>query len=488
MRKKKFSILLFVVSLICGSVVGQAQSDLQARLDRVISSKEFDNANLSVSVIDIESGHSIAGFREEKVLVPASSLKALTTFCALEILGEDFSYLTKLSYNGEIEFDGTLKGNIYIEGSGDPTLGCTKFDQVLTFNKLLSSIVASIKEEGITCIDGDIIADESIITTQPVAPSWQWNDLGNYYASGAWGINVNENLYYIKFGSRSTVGRRPKLKSYYPEIPGLKFSNELVVDSSGTGDQAYIFGGPYNYYKRILGTIPAGDGDFTIKGAIPDPPYFLAYHIQKALKKNKIKSGEIKTIYQPDPKAPARKTINKFKSPSLKEIAKRANFESNNLFVEAMNKSIGLKKVGLASGQNGIRGIRQILKKLKVDFSGMHLEDGSGLSARNTISAFTLAKFLCEFSKEFGIEKSTYYLPRGGYSGTIKSMFSGSQARGNIWAKSGSMSRIQSYTGFVKAKSGKWRSFSMIVNGYDVDGSVIRKKMEKMMKEIYSHS
>jgi len=486
MKLKRFKINIIFVLISC-SIFAQENSELQSQLERVTSSKEFENANLTIAIVDVESGDLVAGERPKKVLVPASSLKLLTTFTALEVLTKDFKFTTKISYDGHIEFDGTLQGNLYIEGSGDPTLGSTKFPDHPSFNKMLKKIADAVKEEGIACVEGEIIADESIINTQPVSPSWQWNDLGNYYASGAWGINVNENLYAIEFSNRGTVGRRPKIAATYPKIPNLRLSNEIVVDSAGSGDNAYIFGGPYNYYKRIIGTIPAGSGNFTIKGAIPDPPYFMAFHIERELEKNKIKTGGIKTVFIPGKNVADRKTILKFVSPSLESIIRLANFESNNLYVEALNKMTGLEKNGLASGQNGIAAIRSLLRKLKVDYSGMHLEDGSGLSARNNISAFTLAKFLSEFSRKKGIDYVIKFIPRCGYSGTVKSMFSGTNAKGNVWAKSGSMSRIQSFTGFVKAKSGKWLSFSIIANGYDVNGSVIRKKMEKIMREIYDH-
>ncbi len=485
MLKQTSYILLFI--LICFSST-QAQSTLQSGIDRILNSTELKHANVSLSVLDIETGEELASHRPNKSLTPASSLKVLTSLIAMDILTEDFTYKTNISYTGSLDVDGTLKGDIVIMGSGDPTLGSTKFGGKPNFEQVLSQIVQSIQDAGITCIDGSIIADESVFNAFPISPSWQWNDLGNYYASGAWGINVNENQYTIYFKDRATVGRRPNIKSYYPIIPNLELSNELAVDSAGTGDNAYIFGGPYDYTKRIVGTIPAGTGVFSIKGSIPDPPYFLAWHVQRELNRLKIKTGDAEVNYVPGKKYPNATPLITFESAPLSDIVRRLNLESNNLYAEALLKTLGLKVRRTASGQMGISAVRRYLRKLKVNYDGLNMEDGSGLSARNFVPSFLLADFLRKYALKNGIEETTKYLPQGGVSGTMRSLFSKSSASGKVWAKSGSMKDVMSYSGVVKAKSGEWRSFSIIFNAYSAKNKVIRSKMEKIMKQIYSAS
>ncbi len=438
--------------------------------------------------MDLASGEILADVRAKKSLTPASSLKVITSLTAIDILGEDYQYSTNIGYEGQLDPDGTLQGDLIIYGSGDPTLGSTKFAKYPNFEEVLDQITKAVKDAGITCIDGSIIADESVFNSFPISPSWQWNDLGNYYASGAWGININENQYTIYFDGRGKVGRRPNIKSYYPQVPKLQLSNELAVDSAGTGDNAYIFGGPYNYIKRIVGTIPAGDGVFSIKGSIPDPPYFLAYHVHKELKKRNIEAQDFKVNFEPSKKKKKPTIIHEFRSPPLSAIVRRNNLESNNLYSEALLKSLGLKVRRGGSGQLGISAIKRYMKKLGVSYAGMNLEDGSGLSARTFITSYTLAEFLRKFALKNSIETSVKYLPQGGVSGTIRSMFAKSSAAGKIWAKSGSMKDIMSYTGYVKSKSGEWRSFSIIINAYSAKNKIIRAKMEKMMKEIYFSS
>ena len=469
---------LVALSFLCG------QTPLQSYLDKAADHSIYKSANLSLSIYEVDSHTEIASHRSQKVATPASSLKLFTTLSGIHYLGEDFRFETIIGYTGHIDDSGTLKGNLVIKGGGDPTLGSSKIKGNKDLVTLLDHIKTQVIDQGINCIDGDIVIDESIYDSYPIAPTWQWNDLGNYYATGAWGVNVNENQYRIYFKKRGVIGQRPFIHSTEPIINNLELSNEIVVDSSHTGDQAYIFGGPYNFKKRIVGTIPQGAGTFTIKGAIPDPPTFLGEILQSTLHKAHIQSGSVKNIFR----AQWMKfhPIDTLYSPPLSIIVKQANAKSNNLYTEAILKMIGLKKNGQGSGQNGLAAVKRLLRKYGVDTPSLHLHDGSGLSARNLISAKSMAQFLSGLSSSIDIDQVTSYIPRGGMEGTVRGMFGGSSIKGHIWLKSGSMEGVQSYSGYIKSKSGKWYSFSLIVNGYSSEPKKIRSQLQKMIIGIYN--
>ena len=388
-------------------------------------------------MIDVITKEEVISHRSEKVLVPASSLKLFTTLSAIHLLGEDFRFSTILGYKGSIDKQGVLKGDLILKGGGDPTLGSERMASCLSLDELLSRLVSQVSQAGITCIKGDIIVDESIFDSYPISPSWQWNDLGNYYASGGWGVNVLENQYKAYFKNRGVVGERPTLAGTDPKIPNLKLSNEVIVDSSHTGDQAYIFGGPYNFDKRIVGTIPQGQGSFVIKGSIPDPPTFMAQILSTALAKANIQSDDFRVQFR-QLTTKGFSGLDTIYSPELREIARITNMKSLNLHTEAILKMIGYQERGQGSGQNGIAEIRTILRSYGVDTDNLHFHDGSGLSARNLISSHSMARFLAGLVDEASMEELLYYLPKGGVEGTVSWMFKGTSALGKIWLKSGS--------------------------------------------------
>jgi len=475
-------LFLFLFSAQCSFC---QNARIQDFMDGFVKREIFRHATISASVLEVNGEKEILDYQKDKVLVPASSLKLFTTFSALHYLGEDYTYKTHLDYSGQILEDGTLEGDIYIIGSGDPTLGSSKFSGHLNFPDLISDITNKIKSAGITCVSKNIVADESIFNSYPISPSWQWNDLGNYYAGGSWGVNINDNQYFVFFGQQAAEGMIPKLKRYGPKIPNLILQNEVETGKAGSGDQAYIFGGPYDYTKRIVGTIPPGTKEFVIKGSIPDPPLFLAYHIQLALKKKKVKVDEYKTIFEWTGIKPKMNRIGSYESPKLKTIVRRANQESNNLYCEALLKTIGLKKSGRGSGTDGIKAVEDYMKSLSVDISGIRLEDGSGLSTRNAISSHMMSDFLKGIANSLTLEKATSFLPKAGIEGTVKSLLRNSPAKGRVWAKSGSMEGVMSYSGYIKTRSGKWVSYCIVVNGFDQKLTMIRIELQDFLEAVY---
>ncbi len=492
MFRRPFFLLCFLLftSVNCKNLKSQpSASVLQAKIDNIVSSDFYKYASLGISVRDIESSEMIGQLQKDKMLVPASSLKLITTLTGREILGPNFRYETKISHDGFINIDGTLIGNLYIEGSGDPTLGSDRIKGNLNGDGLFRKIVADVKSYGINCVVGDVIADESIFSSFPISPSWQWNDLGNYYGAGAWGLNVSENEYSVYFHRNGLVGGATTIAYYKPLIPSLQLENEVTIGEPDSGDNAYIYGGPYQYGKKIVGTIPKGKNLFVVKGAIPDPPLYFSYRVLEELEKNGMGGRDFKTQYRIDSKKSSRKQIVSYFSAPLDQLIKLANDRSINIYCESILKTIGLNRRNAGSDAEGIAVIKDLLQSRNLDVKALHMEDGSGLSSRNLVSPDFLTSFLCNYLKDKNINDITSLMARVGVEGTVKSILANSPAKGNMWIKSGSMDKILTYSGYCKAASGKYVAFSVFLNA-----STAKKKnenkieIEKILDAIYRFS
>ncbi|MGB4959923.1 MAG: D-alanyl-D-alanine carboxypeptidase/D-alanyl-D-alanine-endopeptidase [Saprospiraceae bacterium] len=484
MKKKLFTSF---ICLIYWSI--SAQTSLQSNLDMIIQQSFYKHAHIGISIRDGKTGKIIASHEKDRLLIPASTIKLLTTFSGVEILGEPFKFTTKVTYDGDIDADGNLKGNIYIEGSGDPSLGSDRIPGVMPMSTLINQIIEDVKKAGILCLEGNIIADESIFNSFPISPSWQWNDLGNYYAAGAWGININENLYNIYYHRSGAIGSTASIAYYQPTIPSLQLANEVTIDSADTEDNAYIFGGPYHYGKRIVGTIPQGKNLFKIKGSLPDPPLFMAYSIMLAFAKNEMGGHNYRCMYHPDPKASTRKRIASYDSPPLSTLIKYTNESSINMYAEAILKTIAIHKSGKGTGTDGIKAIKAYLTGLGIDTTPLHMEDGSGLSSRNLMSPDVMSEFLYYIlkNKDEGLIKST--LPRVGETGTVRNILSRSKAKGKMWIKSGSMDKVLTYAGYCQGASGRLVTFSVFLNGSTAKNMKENKaELEKILEAIYRFS
>lgn len=482
MKVKSFNTILLI--LLSAVLIGQNPISLNQELNVLFEQDPFKQSNISLSVLALEDEEAVCQYRSDKNLIPASSLKLLPNLIALQTLGPNYKFKTDISYSGQIEHDGTLIGDLIIKGSGDPTLGSHGVNGALPFDNLFNTVVARINQAGITCIDGNIILDTSGFEGENVSSYWQWNDIGNYYASGSWPINIKENFYSITFNNNSSVGSCPNISNVNPFIPNLTFDNKLKIDKSNTGDQAYIFGGPSNYNKTIRGTIPRGKGAFKIQGSIPNPTLFFGQHLQNVLLQNNIQINDVVISNETDETLTTTKLLT-ITSPTLKQIVRKANFESHNLITESVLKALSLKNNDKQSSAQGIAYIYEYLKRKNLDVNNIILHDGSGLSPRNYISSHDLSQFLLEYSKSLEIENLIKFIPQTSYDGTVRNLLKGSVAEGKFWLKSGSMEGVQSYSGFVKSKTNKWYAFSFINNGFSVKGYKMRKEMELVMIKIY---
>jgi len=192
MIKRIINILL----LHCLFVPVHAQA--QQVVEQLLKRPDMQGASFSISVKEVESGQTIYAYDSSRELIPASVMKLVTTATALEILGEDFCFPTSLEYDGNIK-DGVLNGNLYIKGSGDPSLGSAYLSEDNTHenNEFIPVWIAAIQKAGIRRITGSVIADESIFDMEGTSAKWVNEDLGNYYAAGSYGLSVFDNLVFI---------------------------------------------------------------------------------------------------------------------------------------------------------------------------------------------------------------------------------------------------------------------------------------------------
>jgi D-alanyl-D-alanine carboxypeptidase/D-alanyl-D-alanine-endopeptidase (penicillin-binding protein 4) len=429
---------------------------------------------VGVSIMEANNGKEIYSLNANKSLNPASSLKVITSFAAYDKLGKDFRFETEVFHTGKLLSDGTLEGDILIKASGDPTFGSKRIYGENANEKVFEQISKAIKTAGITCIDGDLVLDISIFDDYPTGENWPSNDLGNYYAAGAWPLNFNENEYDLYFNTQAKIGEVPTIVSANPKIPGLRYYNRLTIDKSSSGDQAYIHNGPYVYNKTILGTLPQGHTQYKIRGAIPDPPRYFVKALYNYLAINNIGLNNHRLSKNSIKKATILTT---FSSEQLSKIVKLTNEESINLYADAL--LFTMKSIGKENN------IKDILTNYGVDIHGINLYDGCGLSPQTTISVKAITTFISKWIQKYSFDEAGSLLAEGGKEGTVKSMFNNHKIKGHIWIKSGSMQGVLSYSGMMKSLKGKEIVFSFILNNCEKQKSLQRAKVEEFLEEIY---
>lgn len=487
MKLLLITLLRFSLQILTSDSVKTAspQERLQIRIDSLSKSQLMQSGTVGISIKSVISGQKILEYNSRKSLTPASTMKLVSSATALMTLGEDFTYQTTLEFSGQVT-DSVLLGNIYIKGSGDPSLGSWRFKGRPDYKQLTDIFAYKIKALGIREIKGSIIGDGSLFEENVIPDQWNWGDIGNYYGAGCGGLNINENLFYAVFKPGAYL-EPASLTNTLPDLPYYAKLNKVLTDRAGTKDQVMIYSSPYQDVIVLQGFVPSGS-QFSVKGSLPDPALFSAFFLKKRLEELKITVTEGATSLMELNKRnlpyvrPLKTTpIYTQVSPTLAELAKECNTHSINLYAEAFLKTPAVFLNLGNTTEAALKGMSQIWMSKGIDLSGFMPKDGSGLSPSGGITTDNMTEILKYMKSEKSFGAFYNSIPVLGVSGTVASLGKRSKAAGNVRAKSGSIEGVRAYAGYFTSKSGELMTFSIILNRYNGNASLATKELEKLM-------
>ena len=479
-------VLLFL--LLCLHLLAGAQTP--APVKWLLQAPYMRGASFSLVVKDVQEGKTVYSYDTDRLQSPASVLKTVATATALEILGEDYRYPTTLEYDGILE-NGTLEGNLYIKGSGDPSLGSSHFAPGQ--NKFLSTWIAALQKAGIKHITGSVISDESIFDTEGVSIKWLREDMGNYYAPGSYGISIFDNMYKLSLQT-GAAGTRPVLKGTEPDIPFIRFKNYLKA-APVSSDSAYIIGAPLDDVRYLYGVLPANREAYVLKGDIPDPALYLARYLTDQLQQKGIRVDGSPSCYRIEVeenrwKKGERKEIVTTYSPTLREIASICNHVSHNLYADALVKTVGLqykprRNEMISSFGRGVQVVKEYWEKKGLDVFPLRMNDGSGLAPADKVSAGFMGELLVYMATESAVSDAFIAsLPQAGIEGSVRNFLKGSKLQGKARLKSGGITGVRSYAGYI-TKDGKTYAVAVFSNNYSCSMSRMTGALEKLLLQLF---
>ena len=480
--------IVLLCLLICLHLLAGAQTP--APVKWLLQAPYMRGASFSLVVKDVQEGRTVYSYDTDRLQSPASVLKTVATATALEILGEDYRYPTTLEYDGILE-NGTLEGNLYIKGSGDPSLGSSHFAPGQ--NKFLSTWIAALQKAGIKHITGSVISDESIFDTEGVSIKWLREDMGNYYAPGSYGISIFDNMYKLSLQT-GAAGTRPVLKGTEPDIPFIRFKNYLKA-APVSSDSAYIIGAPLDDVRYLYGVLPANREAYVLKGDIPDPALYLARYLTDQLQQKGIRVDGSPSCYRIEVeenrwKKGERKEIVTTYSPTLREIASVCNHVSHNLYADALVKTVGLqykprRNEMISSFGSGVQVVKEYWEKKGLDVFPLRMNDGSGLAPADKGSAGFMGELLVYMATESAVSDAFIAsLPQAGIEGSVRNFLKGSKLQGKARLKSGGITGVRSYAGYI-TKDGKTYAVAVFSNNYSCPMSRMTRALEKLLLQLF---
>lgn len=430
-------------------------------LDKFLQDKSLSGASVGVDVTDAVTGEPIFQHNARILLAPASVAKLVISAAAIDLLGPEYRFRTYLAVNGSFDkVTGVLDGNLVIRGGGDPVTGTSWFNAGRQQVEFPAVWVHAVQEAGIKSVQGDIILDVSAFRQWDIPDTWPWEDLGNYYGAVPGAINLYDNTVRLIFESPATPGELVRLHSVVPEITGTSWINE-VRSSPVNRDLAYVYGSPTGGLRLIRGTIPAGRSSFEVRASMPDPPLVFGQQLREQLLKSGIHlQGSVRKEFSPIQSD----VIREISSPRLARICSVLNHESVNLIAESLVTQLAFNQNGFGNHEEGMKILNSYLRE-KTGEPALYLEDGSGLSRFTALSAGQISALLLKMHHhpEAQIFKST--LPVAG-TATLRP-FNVQKFPGNtLRCKSGSMTRVRAYAGYLTCNSGREVVFTIMANNF----------------------
>jgi D-alanyl-D-alanine carboxypeptidase/D-alanyl-D-alanine-endopeptidase (penicillin-binding protein 4) len=424
-------------------------NELKQRIYQMIrNSPASQRGQVGVYVQVLKTGRVVYSENGIKPMVPASNLKVVTTAAAFDLLGPDFRYVTELR-GGAPDAQGVLHGDIYLKGSGDPTM-CLPYVNPTAPWKFF---VKHLKEKGIRTIQGDLVGDDSAFDREYLGQGWFDRYLLDSYAAPISALSLNSNVVELTITNQGV--------RLDPPSGGFQLQKQY---RDGGYEECWITRERNSEVTAVKGTVPAGS---VIKRTVTvaNPGMYTLGSLASTLKSNGIAiKGRSRLISLGGEVGRCRATplIAQYKSPRLKDIAAQVNKESDNVFAGHLFKTLGEHSRGQGTAANSEAAVRDFLRKHKISDEGLVMVDGSGLSTSNRISPRQLVGVVEIMWRHGHGQAFVDSLPTGG-EGTLTSRLGGLVVR----AKTGTLEEHSALTGYLVSAYGQTLGFSILVNNVD---------------------
>ena len=438
--------------------------DLNEKIDEILTDEQLNGAITGVSIRSGETGELIYSHFGETRLRPASNMKILTSIAALETLGADHRFTTKVLVDGELDGN-VLEGNVYIKGYGDPTLLQEDLDQ----------FAKDLKAHGIHKITGNIFGDDSWYDGVRLSQDLNWSDESNYTGTQVSALTLSPNREYnagtviVEVEPGSKVGQEAKV-TITPETDHVNIVNQTETVTKKTDKKISVEREHGTNTINVEGEIPINGIQSQSWVAVWEPTNYVLDIFKKSLEENGIQLMKESQMQQkPTPKEAT--VVTHKESMTLSELLKPFMKLSNNGHGEILTKEMGKVVYDEGSWDNGLQVIEEVMAKFDVDTETVLLRDGSGMSHKNMIPANEITELLYQIQQQSWYPVFENSLPIASeedrlVGGTLRHRMIDPQLKGNIKAKTGNLTGVSTLSGYVTAKSGEKLIFSILINNY----------------------
>jgi D-alanyl-D-alanine carboxypeptidase/D-alanyl-D-alanine-endopeptidase (penicillin-binding protein 4) len=398
--------------------------------DSLIADPVFRSANWGVLVVDPSSGDTLYSHNAGKLFMPASNEKLLTGATALTQLGPDFRFVTRFATNGA-QRDSMLDGDLVVIGRGDPTFSDSM--RAGDYRNAFRDMADSLASRGIHRIHGALRRAGDAFPDSTYGFGWQVDDLRTPSGAVIDELFLNEGL-----------------------LPGGK----RVRANSDTVSRPIVIREPASAFLDALAAALA-EKHIALDGAV-DAAVPLA-------------DSALSPLFE-------------LRSAPLSAILARMAKPSQNQIAEILFKTLALEKTGVGTADSARRVVERQLIAWGALPDGFAVRDGSGLSRHDYVTPETIVRVLDVMKKSPAFSVWYDALPIAGVDGTISERMKGTPAERNVHAKTGTVDKARSLSGYVTTADGRMLVFSFLCNNFSVPNREVERVQDAILIRLASTS
>jgi len=501
MKQRRIALILLITLvshvLVSAQTAPKTLPELQTRISEILAKPELAPAMVGIKVTSLDTGRVLFEENSAKLLRPASNMKLYTVATALDKLTPDYRFKTSVYAPAKPTSSGVIRGDLTIYGRGDPSFAA-RFNNG-DYLKAINDLAARIAASGVKRVEGDLVGDETYFVGPKYGSGWEWEDLTWYYGAEISPLTINDNALDLFIKPGPTLNA-PAVITTGPPDPLLTIVNKVTTSAKGLRRQLNIHRGLGENTVTIVGTIPLEDPGYTGGIGISHPALLFVYLLRSALaQQGVVVTGKSRTtgpVTQPSlpippelantmgaPLPKVQVELVSFDSPPFGVIAAQTLKPSQNLYTELILRTLGkmtappatMPPLRQTSEDLGLEAVKAFLTTAGIRAESLVLNDGSGLSRGDMITAEATVQLLTFMNKHRYADVFRAALPIAGVDGTLRNRMRGTAAENNLRAKTGSLSSAASLGGYVTTAGGEKLAFAIIVNNYgsDVEPRVI---------------
>ena len=470
-RSRPVLIRLFLLCFLLAQPVWAAS--LPVPVAQALKEAGIPQASVSILVQQVDKSRPLLALNVAKPISPASTMKLLTTYAGLELLGPAYTWKTEAYISGELK-DGALEGDLILKGYGDPDLNIERFQ----------SLIRSLRTSGLRDIRGNLVIDQSWLADTAADPGAFDGEPYRAYNTAPEALLVNFKATLFSFrgdaaSGKVQIGTDPALPQLHivnqieqRQVPCADWKDRLGYDVKTSGETTTVtFSGNYS--------IACGEKTLDLS-VLDNASYVYALFRELWMEQGGTIHGNVKQA-----EAPATaKHLATITSPPLADVIRLINKYSNNVMARQTLLTIGAEKQGApASVEKGIRSVHEWLVGKKLDFPELALENGAGLSRQERISAQHLGDLLLAAWQSPVMPELMSSLPITAVDGTLEKRLKNSNVAGQAHLKTGSLDGVRAMAGYLLDRKGQRWVVVFVVNHANAGAS--RAAQDALLEWLY---